>query len=123
MVNLAGLIVLLHGLVPHQHHNELSYDQDAVQHASANDLQDYLELVFHIDMGDGHLDHFENVDGIEFDVKAVAINLTCFSTVSQYGKYDNSCGSFYKHGFPELNKYSSGPEIACTTLRGPPSIS
>lgn len=59
---LAGALLLLHSLVAHKHHSELDEATHVVQHEEADDLYDYLQLIFHIDMGGDHLKDYKNVN-------------------------------------------------------------
>jgi hypothetical protein len=54
----AGLILFLHTAVPHHHHSELDATEHYRQHEQAATLFDYLQLIFHIDLGADHLEHF-----------------------------------------------------------------
>ena len=59
---LAGTLFLLHTLVPHEHHAELSEEDHIGQHESARSLLDFLQLAFHLDQGKGHLEEYQNAD-------------------------------------------------------------
>ena len=116
-------MLILHSLVPHHHHDELSDEEHEIEHDSAETLLDYLELLFHVDAGDGHLEHFQSGEGFNLDFNFTidgpsvfienAINLGSFDPVA-----DNTpipiC--YYK-------KVPIPPNILFKPLRGPPSIS
>lgn len=53
---LSSLIVLLHNLVPHDHHSDFGNMEDHELHAVSDDLIDPLLLVFHEDLS-GSLDN------------------------------------------------------------------
>ena len=56
---LAGVLLLLHTFIPHQHHSELDEVEHIEQHEQAENLFDLLQLVFHIDLGGDHLEDFK----------------------------------------------------------------
>ncbi len=43
------LLILLHTLIPHRHHSEMSYTEDIIAHNKADDIFDFLSLAFHQD--------------------------------------------------------------------------
>jgi hypothetical protein len=55
---LAASIVMLHNIMPHQHHTEMSMTEDLREHNSTT-LTDWLRTIFHEDLGDAH--HLENI--------------------------------------------------------------
>lgn len=64
---LAGCLLLLHSFIPHQHHSELSEEEHIEQHEEADDLFEFLQLVFHIDFGEDHLEKFKT-SSFHFDL-------------------------------------------------------
>ena len=40
-------VILLHSLIPHRHHREMSTTEHKTAHINADDLIDYLSLAFH----------------------------------------------------------------------------
>ncbi len=58
VLSLAAVIMLLHAVLPHQHHNELSATEHSKEHQSPENLLDWLELVFHYDQGEQHLEDY-----------------------------------------------------------------
>ncbi len=67
---LAGTLLLLHGVLPHDHHEELEETIHVTQHESASGLLDFLALAFHLDQGEGHLDDYQ---------PEASYHLACFS--------------------------------------------
>ncbi len=45
-------------MVPHEHHGELTDQGEALLHSENECICDWLQLVFHDDLGAGHLEHF-----------------------------------------------------------------
>ncbi len=56
---LAGSILLMHSILPHEHHSELDENQHIEAHETANSLIDYIKLAFHIDLGQDHLESYK----------------------------------------------------------------
>lgn len=56
---LAGVILLLHMILPHEHHSELDAAEHITQHETAKSLFDYFKLAFHMDQGEGHLEKYQ----------------------------------------------------------------
>ena len=81
----AALIMLLHALVPHQHHagNSLKTTVSSCQH-SENTLLGFLGKVFHTDLGDEHLENYKPVKKVDlgFDLTVMAAALT-YATIQQ----------------------------------------
>lgn len=59
LLYLAGFILCLHTLVPHNHHGEVATN-DMVSYTNADSVLDWVKIMFLVDQGEGHLDHFEN---------------------------------------------------------------
>lgn len=55
----AGLIILLHTLVPHQHESDL-YINEKEEILDSNSVIDIIKIAFLNDLGIGHLDNFES---------------------------------------------------------------
>ncbi len=55
---MAGSLLLLHTFIPHEHHAEINQVERIQQHQQADDLFDLLQLVFHNDLGEEHLENF-----------------------------------------------------------------
>ena len=58
-ITLAGAILLLHTVLPYEHHDELNQNQNIEAHATANSLLDYIKLAFHVDLGEDNLEGYK----------------------------------------------------------------
>lgn len=58
LLHTAVLIMLLHSIVPHEHHDELLEQDTVVLYSSNECIFDWLQFVFHDDLGAGHLENF-----------------------------------------------------------------
>lgn len=111
-------------MLPHAHHDELSDDDHELVHQSADSILDYIKLIFHTDMGEGHLENFESGQGFDFDhISAVAISpivgVVTDHVLMVSGEHSFIASEFYLKDdpFPDPHNYTS------FSLRGPPSIS
>lgn len=69
LIYLAASITFLHSLLPHQHHGEMVDAEHSEEHVQAEDLLDYLELIFHLDQGEGHLESFDQGKGLDYNIE------------------------------------------------------
>jgi hypothetical protein len=109
--------------LPHEHHDELGDDEHSEEHAQADDLIDYLQLIFHTDLGDGHMETFESEKGFDFDAISKVDLFPDQITYSYYPLLLNptiyrSRVSFYNYDVPIQKK----DVILHLDLRGPPSF-
>lgn len=58
---LAGSILLMHSVLPHEHHSELNENQHVEAHDTATSLLDFIKLAFHVDLGQDHLESYKVV--------------------------------------------------------------
>ena len=58
LIILAGTILLMHAILPHEHDDQIVDDYEI--HVSANSLLDIIELAFHFDLGENHLEVFKS---------------------------------------------------------------
>lgn len=56
---LAGSILLMHSILPHEHHSELDVNQHVEEHETATSLLDFIKLAFHVDLGQDHLESYK----------------------------------------------------------------
>lgn len=111
-------------MLPHEHHDELGTDEHTEEHAQADDLLDYLALVFHADLGDGHMESFDQQNEISFDI-TFTVDLfpdlpppyTYYPLLLSTSTLQKRFNSF-DHGIPILKK----EVIAHLDFRGPPTF-
>jgi hypothetical protein len=63
-LSVSVFVIILHSLIPHQHHCELDHVEHLEQHQKADDLFDLLQLFFHIDLGGDHLNNYETAGSL-----------------------------------------------------------
>lgn len=67
MMTIATTIVLLHSIIPHSHHSELTHEEHHRQHENASSILDFISLAFHLDHEDGQLEEFVQGNDIDID--------------------------------------------------------
>lgn len=115
----AILMLLLHSLVPHQHHH--ADEAVAVEAERAGDWWDLLGQLFHWDLGQEHLEEFQKSNRLDwcpslFDYAQLNGLFLCLSR-PLLAPSQKACPLL-----PPPEEYPSPPRLA-QGLRAPPSIS
>lgn len=109
---LAGALLLAHSFVPHEHGKE-----HEVVHSDyeASGIVDLLSGLFHNDLGEEHLEHFEvqKSKALEFHVETTAIEGNCLLLIAL--NEPAQCISFIENS-------SAAPHRVVVDLRGPPVV-
>lgn len=112
----------MHSTIPHKHSNELGdYDQSAA-FAEADGLIDYVKLLFLTDLGEGHMETFEQGENFDFDteyqIESSPKIAHFFAEVSTSSHIDNSLiyQSNYTDDVPIVRRYF----LEHIDFRGPP---
>ena len=117
--------MLLHGIIPHKHANELDNRAKNEAYAEADGIVDYIKLMFLTDLGEGHMETFDQGKEINLKVDfqfdftpdiAVLINKLSFASISN-DNYTNRTN--FTDNIPILRR----DFLSCIDFRGPPSIS
>ena len=75
------LFIILHSIIPHKHHNEMSCEENFNIHSNANDIIDYLSLIFHTTSGTNFETYFsKNSSHINKNPKTLEIKQTFLFT-------------------------------------------
>ena len=107
-------MLLLHSFMPHQHSDELSAAEHIEEHTSASSVFDYLAVLFHENLGENHLEHFDTPASHYEDLATPAV------VPSFYAVYDVEC---VKNDIEFSEKPNSTLCSVCTktsSKRGPP---
>ena len=59
---LASMVVVLHTIISHEHHSEMSSEAHWSAHQQASSLFDNVVLTLHMDAGSGHLEAYLDID-------------------------------------------------------------
>lgn len=87
------MIILLHSMIAHGHHAEISANQHVQQHQNADNFIDFILLGFHVDQGDGHLKDMTSGDSLDVNhddlisciaIAAVHFNLVQFNSNKEF---------------------------------------
>ena len=113
-VVIAVSFLMLHTLLPHRHHSDLSSVEHIVEHESANSLMDYLKLALHLDQGKGHLENYKVVDGNQYFFLLIQTDLTSFIFQPNFEESDKLHFPFKNEALPNLHFISN------LRFRGPP---
>lgn len=120
-IYMAMSIAVLHSLVPHVHHAE-STEIYCIAEGDIS-LLEQLSLIFHLDMGDDHLEEFQPGDTLHFDtIEYVDINLD-WCPLTWFNKHNTSSSTnqkivrYIEDPFPDIYLISHHGR------RGPPSFS
>ena len=69
----SSCFLLLHHLIPHVHHGQMSQMAHVEAHQEATNLLDQLKLVFHNDLGAEHLEWMSQFSGSEEDATLILL--------------------------------------------------
>lgn len=106
------------------HHSSFIGDEHKIEHETADNLLDYLRLVFHSDIGEGHLENFESAQGIDFNfLKSISIDpIFPFFMIADHKSGEIKCEKLSNILFL-IDPYPDQPDKSTLAKRGPPSIS
>jgi hypothetical protein len=103
--------------MPHQHHTELEDALHSVDHNEATTILEYLQLVFHLDMGSDHLETFEKTGELTLAIPLVAAEVYYTPLLLQFP--EKSASKVY---FSYSDWHSSTAHFWIeTSFRGPPT--
>jgi len=93
-------------------------------HESADGLIDYIQLIFHSDMGDGHLENFESGQSLDFDLTSSVAVAPILGILTDHvylvsGEHSFIAAEFYLKDDP----FPDSLQRCSFSLRGPPHIS
>ena len=110
-MSMAVVVILLHSIIAHEHKTDMAEEDHLSAHSCAVTLFDNFALGFHLDSGEGHLEHFVT-SNTDFD-QAVS------SLVLEYtDNYPVTLGRL--HSVVSPVEVCLDPHYFCLTLRGPP---
>lgn len=93
-------------------------------HESADGLIDYVKLIFHTDMGDGHLENFESGQGLDFDLAPTVVDAPLLAIVTNHSYMVSGALRFIVSEFYlKDDPFPDPPSCSSFSLRGPPVFS
>ena len=115
---LATMVVILHSVVPHNHHCNLSPEEHAKEHQSADSLLDFIALGFHGDHGEGQWEDFSGGNEVQTPLSDAVFVAGCIQVPSTDLVYTESIEAFFGVRPGILNRGLWDSDL----LRGPPSV-
>lgn len=70
-------MLTLHAVVPHHHHDQLSFQEHVAEHEAADSIVDFLALLFHFEGGDQILDSLMSINSGLSIVLLTFVACTC----------------------------------------------
>lgn len=113
-IAIAGTILLMHSVLPHEHHTELNDNQNIQAHERATSLLDFIKLAFHIDLGQDHLEKYKAASQEQVTFDSYVSEIPDFSLETVY--FENESQKFLAYKNNLYSKYYSRHH----SLRGPP---
>ena len=119
------MIIFLHSIVPHVHHDQVTGAQHEEEHISADSWVDFVKLLLHVDLGDEHLENFETATGYDLQLVAAPVIIPTYGIVIDHSLLVSSelrfivNNGYSDHDDPLPTRYFH----SAATLRGPPNIS
>lgn len=116
--------MLMHNIVPHTHNDSLHLSEHEISKKPTLEFLDMLEALFHVDMGEDHLENFKSANGFDFDLK-FDIQIPCANNFCFLSKIieNKTTDAFELHEFPDVIPLSLKIFTSSLDLRGPPSFS
>jgi hypothetical protein len=108
-------ILFAHALVQHMHHSQISSQEDIKEHNSARSIFDHLQITFHTDLGQDHLeDFFSQSFKLELTDFSVGIGNSRIDLLNTLGKdhYSKPCIQQYYPPAVPFNIEYRGPPTA-----------
>lgn len=115
---LATTVVILHSIVPHNHHCNLSPEEHAKEHQSANSLLDFIALGFHADHGEGQWEDFSSSNEVRVQLMTASIVESLDISPSEFLAHTESTEFIFGFRPGVLNRGLWDSDV----LRGPPSV-
>ena len=116
LIGMATVIVLLHSITPHQHHKSSQlYDHTISEVGNESNLINWLQFIFHPDLGEEHLENFQNEYPLELaipDLSFLALAIILVPKVEINPE----------HNTPYFFSVKDSDYLSLKQLRGPPAL-
>lgn len=112
----ATFIVMLHSITPHQHHQvSKTYDHSIAEVKNDSNLINWLQFIFHPDLGEDHLEKFQNENPLELSIPDLAFMATLILfTPDQEEELE--------HHTPYIFSLKDSEYLRLQQQRGPPAL-
>ena len=117
--------MLLHSIIPHKHTNELGDTTKDDIYSEADGIVDYIKLMFLTDLGEGHMETFDQGKDIDLNVDFqfdITPNVAFIGPKIAFQVLDNNNFAYnanYNDGIPIISRYF----LSNINFRGPPILS
>ena len=116
LIGIATIIVLLHSITPHKHHKSSQlYNHTISEVGNENNLINWLQFIFHPDLGEEHLENYQNEHPLELaipDFAFVAVAMILIPVVEIKPE----------HNTPYFFSAKDSEYLSSKQLRGPPTL-
>ncbi len=117
LIGLSTLLLFLHSITPHTHHKATqSYTHSISEVDNSNDILSWLQFVFHQDLGQEHLEHFQNDS---FDHVTLLPDLAFLAFALSFSPIIEEP---LEHKKPYIFSIKDSDLLNQSPLRGPPSL-
>ncbi len=114
-VLVAGALLLLHTLMPHEHHALIDNGDHLCPLHKTTTLSGLFQLAFHMDQGEGHLENFN----VEQEFQFIAIPAPSYSVLFELPVAVDVTAQLHHTETTESPPSYFPPQL---TFRGPPSM-
>lgn len=116
LIGLATVIVLLHSITPHQHHKTSQISDHTISEVrNDSNVINWLQFIFHPDLGEEHLENFQNEHPLELAIPDLAFLAVAIVFVPQTEVK-------LEHNTPYIFSIKDSDFLSPRQLRGPPSL-
>ncbi|GLR17614.1 hypothetical protein [Portibacter lacus] len=121
---IAGLIVVMHTVMPHSHCNTMFSAEQVTSEKPSDTFLGHIKMMLNIDMGDGHLEHFQSGNGLDVDMNDAIAQVAILAIVfDQTYLISNKHSYLPSEHYLKEDPFPDPPFKSAFSLRGPPSIS
>lgn len=116
LIGLATVIVLLHSITPHQHHKTSRISDHTISEVkNDSNVINWLQFIFHPDLGEEHLENFQNEHPLELAIPELNFLAVAIVFVPQIEVK-------LEHNTPYIFTIKDSEYLSPRQLRGPPSL-
>lgn len=115
---IAMLIVVMHAVIPHRHHESTKSVEHFQEHEKVSSIIDLLVIAFHHEQYEGQLEIYDATDKVDFEFQSFVAILPIFETFQFETELEPNIG---QTNFDTREKSLTKGESLTLDLRGPPT--
>ena len=115
---IAMIIVVMHAVIPHRHHESSNSVAHFQEHEKANSIIDLLVIAFHHEQYEGQLEIYDASDIVDFEFQSFVAILPFFEAFQFEAELEPNIG---QNNFDTREKSLTKGENSILDLRGPPT--